>query len=411
MLSPTRLLEPLRDFLREEAAGGILLMVAAAVALLVANSPAWEAWDALWHTDVGIVVGANEWSMSLLHWVNDGLMAVFFLVVGLEIKREVRMGELREPRKALLPIVAAVGGAVVPALIYIGINMSGPGVPGWGIPMATDIAFALGVLAIVGSRVPASLKVFLTTLAIVDDLLAVVVIAVFYTGTIDLLGVTEAMVCLVLLVTANRAGVRSLAVYGILGVGLWVGVLVSGVHATIAGVLLACTIPAVVGAMPADGRPTRSPLIVMEHLLHPWSAYLIVPIFALANAGVRLTGGFEVFSEPVTLGIVVGLVLGKPVGILASTWLLGRLMGVGLPEGSTRAQMAAIGLLAGIGFTMSLFIADLASLDPAGHRNAKLGILAASVVAGVGGWIAMRLATRDRASSADPPSEAADPHA
>ena len=371
-------------------------MIAAAVALVIANSPLWEAWEALWHTHVGVVVGAHEWSMSLVHWVNDGLMAVFFLVVGLEIKRELRMGELREPRKALLPIVAAVGGAIVPALIYIVINLGGAGGSGWGIPMATDIAFALGVLAIVGSRVPASLKVFLTTLAIVDDLLAVIVIAVFYTGAIDLLGVTEAVVCLGLLVTANRAGVRSLAVYGILGVGLWIGVLTSGVHATIAGVLLAFTIPAVVGAMPADGRPTRSPLIALEHLLHPWSAYLIVPIFALANAGVRLTGGLEVLSEPVTLGIVVGLVLGKPLGILASTWLVGRFLGIGLPDGSTRAQMAAIGLLAGIGFTMSLFIADLASLDVDGHRNAKLGILTASVVAGVGGWIAMRLATRHR---------------
>ena len=409
MLSPTRLLEPLREFLREEAAGGILLMIAAAVAMIVANSPAWEAWDAMWHTEVGVVVGAHEWSMSLVHWVNDGLMAVFFLVVGLEIKREVLLGELREPRAALLPIVAAVGGAIVPALIYIAINVGGAGASGWGIPMATDIAFALGVLAIVGSRVPPSLKVFLTTLAIVDDLLAVVVIAVFYTGAIDLLGVTEAMVCLALLITANRAGVRSLAVYGILGIGLWVGVLVSGVHATIAGVLLALTIPAVVGGGPADGRPTRSPLIALEHLLHPWSAFLIVPLFALANAGVHLTGGFEVFSEPVTLGIVVGLVLGKPVGILASTWLLGRVMGTGLPAGSTRAQMAAVGLLAGIGFTMSLFIADLASLDPAGHRNAKLGILAASVVAGVGGWMAMRLATRGRVPNVDPVATAPTP--
>ena len=222
-------------------------------------------------------------------------------------------------------------------------------------------------------------------------------------------GVTEAVVCLVLLITANRAGVRSLAVYGILGIGLWIGVLTSGVHATIAGVLLAFTIPAVVGAMPADGRPTRSPLIALEHLLHPWSAYLIVPIFALANAGVRLTGGLEVFSEPVTLGIVAGLVLGKPLGILASTWLLGRFLGIGLPEGSTRAQMAAIGLLAGIGFTMSLFIADLASLDDAGHRNAKLGILAASAVAGIGGWIAMRLATRGRVA-ADAPAGTAGTH-
>ncbi len=394
MLSPTRLLEPLRDFLRAEAAGGILLMIAAAVAMVIANSPAWEAWDAFWHSELGVILGHHHWSMSLLHWVNDGLMAVFFLVVGLEIKRELRMGELREPRTALLPIVAAVGGAVVPALIYLTLNAGGPGASGWGVPMATDIAFALGVLAIVGSRVPGPLKLFLTTLAIVDDLLAVAVIALFYTSSIDLLGVTEAVVCLALLVVANRMGVRSLVVYGVLGVALWFGVLLSGVHATIAGVLLAFTIPTVVGAMPADGKPTRSPLIALEHLLHPWSAFLIVPIFALANAGVRLTGGLEVFTQPVALGIVLGLVLGKPIGIVGSTWLLGRLTGTGLPPGTTRAQMLALGILAGIGFTMSLFIADLAAFDAEGHRDAKLGILAASVIAGIGGWIAMRLATR-----------------
>ncbi len=393
MLSPTRLLEPLRDFLRAEAAGGILLMVAAATAMVIANSPAWAAWDAMWHTEVGLIVGAREWSMSLGHWVDEGLMAIFFLVVGLEIKRELRMGELREPRTALLPIVAAIGGAVVPALIYLVLNAGGPGASGWGIPMATDIAFALGVLAIAGSRVPAALKLFLTTLAIVDDLLAVLVIALFYTGSIELLGVAEAIICLALLVTANRMGVRSLVVYGVLGVGLWIGVLVSGIHATIAGVLLAFTVPAVVGAMPSDGRPTRSPLIALEHLLHPWSAFVIVPIFALANAGVRLTGGLEVLSEPVTLGIFAGLVLGKPIGILASTWLLRRIAGTGLPSESTPGQMAAIGLLAGIGFTMSLFIADLAALGPTGLRDAKLGILGASAVAGLGGWIAIRATT------------------
>jgi NhaA family Na+:H+ antiporter len=398
VLAPSLLLLPIRDFLRQEAAGGILLMAAAAVALIVANSPLGDAWDAMWHTSLGVIVGDHEWSMSLVHWVNDGLMAIFFLVVGLEIKRELRMGELREPRTALLPIVAAVGGAVVPALIYIALNAGGPGASGWGVPMATDIAFALGVLAIVGSRVPASLKVFLTTLAIVDDLLAVLVIALFYTDSIDLLGVSEAVICVVLLLVANKLGVRSLLVYGVLGVLLWFGVLVSGVHATIAGVLLAFTIPALVGTAPADGRPTRSPLVRLEHLLHPWSAFLIVPIFALANAGVRLTGGFEVFTEPIALGVVLGLVLGKPIGILASTWLVGRFTGSGLPDGSTRAQMAAIGLLAGIGFTMSLFIADLAAFDEVGHRAAKLGILAASVIAGVGGFVAMRLATRGRAA-------------
>jgi Na+:H+ antiporter, NhaA family len=318
------------------------------------------------------------------------------------------MGELREPRTAMLPIVAAVGGAVVPAVIFLALNAGGPGASGWGVPMATDIAFALGLLAIVGSRVPGSLKLFLTTLAIVDDLLAVAVIALFYTSTIDLLGVTEAVVCLALLVTANRLGVRSLLVYGALGVALWLGVLASGVHATIAGVLLAFTIPAVVGALPTDGRPTRSPLIALEHSLHPWSAYLIVPLFALANAGVRLTGGLEVFTQPVALGIVLGLVLGKPIGILGATWLVSRVTGTGLPGGTTRAQMAALGIIAGIGFTMSLFIADLADLGAHGHRDAKLGILAASVIAGVSGWIAMRLATRPRPSGQPAPEPGPD---
>jgi NhaA family Na+:H+ antiporter len=401
MPGPTRLLAPLRAFLREEAAGGVLLMLSAAAALAIANSPLGDAWEELWHTSLGLVLGDQAWSMSLGHWVNDGLMAVFFLVVGLEIKRELVLGELRDPRTALLPIVAAVGGAAVPAAIFLALNAGGPGASAWGVPMATDIAFALGVLALVGSRVPTSVKVFLATLAIVDDLLAVLVIAVFYTGSLDLLGVTEAAACVALLLVANRLGVRSLAVYGLLGVALWVGVLVSGVHATIAGVLLAATIPATVGQRPDDRRPTRSPLVELEHALHPLSAFLIVPVFALANAGARLTGDLGVLLEPVTLGVVLGLLLGKPIGILGATWAVGRATGRGLPEGATRGQMAALGIIAGIGFTMSLFIADLAVLGPEDHRGAKLGILAASVAAGVLGWAAMRAAT-GRGSTAAP---------
>ncbi|MBX3031108.1 MAG: Na+/H+ antiporter NhaA [Chloroflexi bacterium] len=394
MPGPTRLLEPLRAFLRQEAASGLLLMLAAVAALTIANSPLGDDWEALWHTSLGVTLDGRTWGMSLGHWVNDGLMAIFFLVVGLEIKRELVLGELREPRTAMLPMGAAVGGAVVPAAIFLALNAGGPGQSGWGVPMATDIAFALGVLALVGSRVPTSVKVFLTTLAIMDDLLAVLVIAVFYTGTIELLGVAEAVICLVLLVIANRAGVRSLLVYGVLGVALWVGVLVSGVHATIAGVLLAATIPTMVGQRPADGRPTRSPLISLEHRLHPWSAFVIVPVFALANAGVPLTGDLAILVEPVTLGILLGLVVGKPIGIVGTTWILARLAGRGLPGDMTWAQVGALGVLAGIGFTMSLFIAELATLDEAGHRGAKIGILAASVVAGILGWAAMRMTTR-----------------
>ncbi len=398
MPDPTRLLEPLRAFLREEAAGGILLMLAAAVALVIANSPLAPAWDQLWHTQLGVVVGDRSWGMSLAHWVNDGLMAVFFLVVGLEIKREFVLGELREPSAAAVPIAAAVGGAMVPAAIFLALNATGSGRHGWGVPMATDIAFALGVLALVGPRVPTAIKVFLATLAIVDDLIAVLVIAVFYTGSIELLGIAEALVCIALLLVANRLGVRSLVVYGALGLALWVGVLVSGVHATVAGVLLALTIPATVGQRPDDGRPTRSPLVAMEHRLHPWSAFLVVPVFALANAGVPLTGDAAILAQPVTLGVILGLLVGKPVGILGMTWLLGRFVRRGPPEGTTWGQMAALGVLAGIGFTMSLFIAELATLSADEHRGAKLGILVASVVAGTLGWVAMRLATRPQPS-------------
>jgi NhaA family Na+:H+ antiporter len=399
MHGPSRILDPLRDFLRQEAASGLMLVGAAIVALVLANSQSGDAWEALWATHVGVTVGDQTFEMTLRHVVNDALMVVFFLVVGLEIKRELVLGELRDPRTAALPMVAAVGGAIVPALIYLAFNAGGPGAAGWGVPMATDIAFALGILALVGRGLPAALRVFLATLAIVDDLIAILVIALFYTSSLDLLGVAEVVVVMALLVVANRRGVRSLAVYGVLGVALWLGVLVSGVHATIAGVLLAATIPAVVGAGPADGRPTRSPLVRLEGLLHPWSAYVVVPLFALANAGVRLSGGLDSLTGAVGLGIIVGLVVGKPIGILGSTWLLVRLTPARLPEGITWARMLALGILAGIGFTMSLFIAELAYFDAAGHRDAKLGVLAATAVAATLGWIAMRLTTREARSS------------
>ncbi|MFN8520808.1 MAG: Na+/H+ antiporter NhaA [Chloroflexota bacterium] len=390
----TRLLDPLREFLREEAAGGLVLVVAAIAALVLANSPWSEGWASLWSTDLGIEAGGAHWGMSLHHWVNDGLMVVFFLVVGLEIKRELVMGELREPRTAILPIVAAVGGAVLPAIIYLALNQGGPGASGWGVPMATDIAFALGVLALVGRGLPAGLRLFLATLAIVDDLIAVLVIALFYTSSVDLLGVAEVVVVMLLLVVANRRGVRSLVVYGVLGVALWLGVLVSGVHATVAGVLLAATIPAVVGAAPGDGRSTRSPLVRLEDLLHPWSAYLVVPLFALANAGVRLEGGLDSITGPIGLGIILGLLVGKPLGIVGATWLLVRTSVATLPEGVTWRQLVGLGVLAGIGFTMSLFIADLAALDEAGHRSAKLGVLAATIVTATVGWVVMRRLAR-----------------
>jgi NhaA family Na+:H+ antiporter len=394
MRAPARLLDPLRDFLREEAASGLLLVVAAIAALVIANSAWADAWDRLWATELGIGVGGEWWGMSLHRWVNDGLMVVFFLVVGLEIKRELVLGELRDPRTAMLPIVAAVGGATLPAIIYLAFNAGGPGQSGWGVPMATDIAFALGVLALAGAGVPPALRLFLATLAIVDDLIAVLVIALFYTSSIELLGVAEAVAVLALLLAANRLGVRSPLVYGVLGIALWLGVLASGVHATIAGVLLAATIPAVVGASAADGRPTRSPLVRFEEALHPWSAFVVVPLFALANAGVRLAGGADALTGPIALGVTIGLVVGKPVGIVASTWVVVRWTRAVLPPGVTWGRMLALGAIAGIGFTMSLFIAELADLDAAGHHDAKLGILLATVVAGVLGWSAMRVVTR-----------------
>lgn len=394
MRRPSRpsLLIPIRDFLHTEAAGGLALLVAAATALVLANSPVGDTWDSLWATDLRVSIGSERLGLTLHDWVNDGLMAVFFLVVGLEIKRELLLGELREPRTAILPVVAAAGGALVPAFLYLAINLDGPGASGWGIPMATDIAFALGVLALVGRGLPTGLRLFLATLAIVDDLIAVAVIALFYTPSLDLLGVAEAAVVVALLIVANRRGVRSLAVYGVLGVALWLAVLISGVHATIAGVLLAATIPATVGAAPDDGRPTRSPLMRLEGLLHPWSAFLVVPLFALANAGVRLEGGVDAITGPVGLGVIVGLVVGKPLGIVGSTWLLVRSSRAALPADVTWRQFGALGVIAGIGFTMSLFIADLAALDPPGHRSAKLAILAVTAVVGPVGWVAMRRA-------------------
>jgi NhaA family Na+:H+ antiporter len=402
MRRPTRLLDPLREFLREEAASGLLLVAAAVVALVLANSPMSAAWEDLWQVELGVGIGDAWYGMDLRHWVDDGLMVLFFLVVGLEIKRELVLGELRDPRSALLPIVAATGGAVLPAIIYLSINLGGPGAPGWGVPMATDIAFALGVLALVGRGVPPALRVFLATLAIVDDLIAVIVIALFYSDAIQLAGVAEVVVVMILLILANRMGVHSLGVYGVLGVALWVGVLVSGVHATVAGVLLAATVPAVVGGSPDDGRPTRSPLVRLEDLLHPWSAFVVVPVFALANAGVQLAGGTDALAGPVALGVVTGLVVGKPIGIVGATWLAVRVARTGLPNGTTWRQLWALGMMAGIGFTMSLFIAELASLDTTGHRDAKLGILVATAIAGVLGWLAMRRAVSPaRVSSTD----------
>jgi len=430
-----RIVRPFQDFAHKQSSGGILLIIATAVALVWANSPWGESYAALWQTKLTVGIGDFSLSKDLTHWINDGLMAVFFLVVGLEIKREVLVGELSSVRGAALPISAAVGGAVVPAAIYLAFNAGSEGSAGWGIPMATDIAFALGVLALLGDRVPVTLKVFLTALAIVDDIVAVLVIAFFYTSEISwgALGVGAAF--LAALVVANLIGVGKTLVYTVLGIGLWLAFLLSGIHATIAGVLLALTVPAISFINPGaflersryildhfekagekgenvltnDERQAalhalnhatyklEPPLHELEHALHPWVVFAIMPVFALANAGVPLGRGLgEALTSPVSLGIVAGLVLGKQLGVTLFAWLAVKSGISELPRGIGWRHVYGAGWLAGIGFTMSLFISDLAFSDGSVVENAKLGILAASLIAGVVGWTILRGASSPR---------------
>ncbi|XOB98237.1 Na+/H+ antiporter NhaA [Deinococcota bacterium DY0809b] len=387
------------QFLESEAKGGILLFTTALIAFLISNSPWAQAYFDL--RDVYLKLQVGDWVLkkSLLHFVNDFLMAFFFLLVGLELKREILQGELKNPRQAGLAVAAALGGMVTPALIYTAFNLGGEGAAGWGVPMATDIAFALGVLSLLGKRVPLSLKVFLTALAIVDDLGAVLVIAVFYTSNLDTgaLAVAALVFGVALLLGAMR--VRSLPAYLLVGLVLWYFVLLSGVHATIAGVLLAFAVP--IGRsrpLPAHdddaaadpelqearlehledaAREAQSPLHRLEHLLHPYVAYFIMPVFAFFNAGVALEGA-QVGA--VAVGIFLGLLIGKPVGILLFSFLAVRLGLARLPEGVGWQAIAGVGLVAGIGFTMALFIAGLA-FGPVQLDEAKLAILSASVTA------------------------------
>jgi NhaA family Na+:H+ antiporter len=393
-------LSPFRTFAQVEASAGILLFAFAVFALIWANSSFGSAYEELFGTYLRVGFGDAEIYKPLLLWINDGLMAVFFLLVGLEIKRELLSGELSSPRKAALPFFAAVGGMAFPAGLYLVLNLGGAGEAGWGIPMATDIAFALAVITALGPRVPLSLKVFLTAVAIVDDLGAVMVIALFYTSGVSTPALMVAGSALVALVMVNRAGFRSLLPYAILGAVLWVAVLKSGVHATVAGVLLAMTIPATPDDDP-DGHDT--PLELLEHGLHPWVAYLILPLFALANAGVTFGGEAGEGAMPITLGIILGLVIGKPIGIAFFSWIAVRFGFADLPEGAGWGQVWGVGVLCGIGFTMSLFIGGLAFDDPAFLRAAKIGILVASAVAGVVGAVLLGRSS----SSASPPATSA----
>lgn len=369
-------------FYRTEVLGGVLLLAAAVAALFWANSPWAASYSALWSRSVS--VGLAGWGLTkpLGLWVNDGLMAVFFLLVGLEIKREFLAGEMSSARKAALPLAAAVGGMVVPALLYLAVNHSGPGRSGWGVPMATDIAFALGLLAILGRGAPLALKVFLAAVAIVDDLGAILVIAVAYTADVSGTALLAAGLAFAGLFALNRIGVRVAWPYVAIGTLLWYALVKSGVHATLAGVLLAFSIP--MGAAREEAAEEEGLLRRLEHGLHPWVAFGIVPLFALANAGVSLgAGSLGRLIEPVGLGVFLGLVVGKQIGVLGFAWLAVRAGLAELPDRVTWRHLHGVAALCGIGFTMSLFIGYLAFVDAAVLEQAKTAILAASVVCAV----------------------------
>ncbi|WP_342066368.1 Na+/H+ antiporter NhaA [Achromobacter kerstersii] len=381
----------LQAFLRSEALGGYVLMAAALAALIIANSPAAPLYFDVLGSKLGFQAGPIVLHETVLHWINDGLMAVFFLLVGLEIKREVLDGQLRGVSRIVLPGIAALGGMVAPALIYVLINMGSPEtLRGWAIPAATDIAFALGILALLGSRVPTSLKIFLTALAILDDLGAIIIIALFYTAQLKVVALAMAGALLVCLFCLNRAGVTRLTPYLLIGAVLWYFVLKSGVHATLAGVALALTIP----LSPRNaGKPgAHSPLHDLEHALHKPVALLIVPIFGFANAGVSFAGmGLASLAQPVPMGVALGLFLGKQLGVFGFAWLAIKAGVASLPRHATFTQLYGIALLCGIGFTMSLFIGALAFTDAASVDATKIGVLAGSLASGLIGFLLLRI--------------------
>ena len=380
-----RILEPFQRFADSEAASGIVLLASAGCALAWANSPWQPAYQSMFHHLLLVGSGSLRLDLTVHQWINDCLMALFFLLVGLEIKREMLAGELASPRKAALPIAAAIGGMVAPALLYAALNGGGTGASGWGIPMATDIAFALGIAALMGPRVPVSLKVFLAAVAIVDDIGAVLVIAVFYTASIAWASLALVGAVVLVLVLLNRAGVQHAAPYLLLGIVLWLSVLSSGIHPTIAGVLLAFTIP-------ASARGDESSLLEkLEHALGTPIAFFVVPLFAFANAGVPIGGApSRGLSLPVLGGVVIGLVLGKPLGISLASWLAVRMRIATLPDSVSWRMLRGVSWLGGIGFTMSLFVGTLAFADEALLDSAKVGVLLASCVAACMGWLMLR---------------------
>ncbi len=423
-----RVLTPLDEFIHRQTTSGVLLMLCAIAALIIANSQWNEAYHHLLEMPFTIGMPGFQLSKSLHHWINEGLMALFFFVVGLELKREILVGELADPKQAMLPIIAAIGGMLVPVLVYIGINPDGPAFAGWGVPMATDIAFALGALALLGKRVPKNLLTFLVALAIVDDLGAVMVIALFYTETINILALATAATMLGLLVTLNLGGIRRPLPYILFGVVLWIAMLKSGVHATLAGIFLAFTIPmhpkydpkrflsqikemveqikqayrreenivkndelrSRVRALGEGVQLVQAPAQILERKMHLPSAYLVIPIFSLANAGIPIDWSSfgSIVTHPVSVGIALGLVVGKLIGVAGFSWVAVRLGLTSLPHGLNFKHIVGVGLMAGIGFTMSIFIAELGFAHQAQDLlMAKTGILLASVLAGVSGFL------------------------
>lgn len=400
---PSRAVRGLQEFFRLEAAGGILLIGAAVLAMLLANSPLSPVYDGFRELPVQVRVGQLNLAKPLLLWINDGLMAIFFLLVALEIKREVLSGQLSSRAQLIQPLLCALAGVACPALIYAAINRNDPlAVQGWAIPAATDIAFALGILSLLGSRAPVAMKLLLSTIAVLDDLAAIVIIALFYTSDLSTTALVSAGVAIAIMAVLNRRGVRSLTPYLLLGVVVWVCVLKSGVHATLAGVVTGLMIPHVRKGDAVDDEIEHSPLEHLEHALHPWVAYGILPVFAFANAGLALGGVApgDVLA-PVPLGIALGLLLGKPIGIVLAA-VLGHVTGIArFGDGLDFKAVVGLGLLCGIGFTMSLFIASLAfEAAPALADSSVLGVLCASVIAAVAGYLWLRVTLPKPASQA-----------
>lgn len=426
-----------QDFTSSTTRSAMIMLVAAIIAVIVANTPVYPAFLEFWHADVTLGLGAVVRHMSLAHIVNDVLMAIFFLLVGLEIKYEVVAGDLSNPRQALLPIVAAFGGVLAPIVIYLALNGGTESASGWGVPTATDIAFALGVLSLLGNRVPNGLKVFLSTLAVADDIIAILVIAIFYGQSPSLPWLAAAGLVMVGLIVLNRTHTYALWPYAVLGVGLWYCVFMSGVHSTIAGVLLAFAIPcttsvdaakfpawsekklrqanealdpsnlvisqsaflAPIGELARVARQAVPPALRLSHRLDPWVYFLILPIFALTNADVSLTGlsAEALLGSPVLLGVACGLVFGKPIGVMLASFLVVKLKLASLPEGVNWLQMFGASVLAGVGFTMAIFVANLAFTSDEVITVAKAGILMASIIAGTAGFLVLRFATRPKA--------------